>query len=74
MSFTMIHTSLSAYLCLIGDITKEKAVLISSFAFKIFINYVTRDTRLNHTNNDSWGARKNIASKPTVLCKHSTFQ
>jgi len=34
---------LSACLCLVEDITKEKALLTSALIFENFINYVTQD-------------------------------
>ena len=43
----MVHIFLSACLCLVEDITKEKALLTSALIFENFINYVTQDEGWN---------------------------
>jgi len=45
----MVHIFLSACLCLVEDITKEKALLTSALIFENFINYVTQGWRLKFT-------------------------
>jgi len=45
----MVHIFLSACLCLVEDITKEKALLTSALIFENFINSVTQGWRLKFT-------------------------